>query len=636
MGIYNALFTGSSGLSAFGEAVRVIGDNIANVNSLGFKAQNVVFSDVLSQTVGVTRSNIANQVGNGVRIGQITRDNSQGSIQNTSNPTDMAINGRGLFALRNTASNETFYSRAGAFFLDKDSNLIDGQGFVVQGWATNTAGAAVGNVTDITFGNLAAQAQATTVINPGVTLDSNALPFAAGNAFDPNNAGTYHYKSEVNVFDSLGQTHAVTLYFTKTAANSWQWQAGVDGADVVGGIPGEPVIIGNAASNFNVTNADPAAVTTAGGVAATVGAVTDNATQVATVAGASAFSAPSTATFTVTSTDGAGGYTVTNDVAVYNPATGAVLLAAGTVSTGAAFTAATGLTVTIGTNAAAAGETSTFSTATLGSTTTASPPATGAAGVGAFPNGTQISAATTFSSNVYINGTLVSAGTSVGAALGGSVTVQNSEIPAGTTLTAGNMITNPAANQLVFGTNGELVTEVGPGIIFPWNSAAASTIGFDFGQATTTDQQGVTGVGLNGTVQLAGSFATRQMTRDGFTSGFLDKLETDSTGRIFGVFTNGQRRSLYQVALANFPNSSTLTSVGNNLKQETISSGTPVLEKPGNGGMGSITPYGLEQSNVDLAGEFVKLIVVQRGYEANSKTIMTTDQMLSSLMQIKR
>ncbi|MES0372107.1 MAG: flagellar hook-basal body complex protein, partial [Mariprofundaceae bacterium] len=138
MGIYNALFTGSSGLSAFGEAVRVIGDNIANVNSLGFKSQSVVFSDVLSQTVGVTRSNIANQVGNGVRIGQITKNNAQGSIENTTSPTDMAINGRGMFALRNTASNETFYTRAGAFFLDKDSNLIDGQGFVVQGWATDT------------------------------------------------------------------------------------------------------------------------------------------------------------------------------------------------------------------------------------------------------------------------------------------------------------------------------------------------------------------------------------------------------------------------------------------------------------------------------------------------------------------
>ena len=513
MGIYNALFTGSSGLSAFGEAVRVIGDNIANVNSLGFKSQNVVFSDVLSQTVGVTRSNIANQVGNGVRIGQITRDNQQGSIQNTTNPTDMAINGNGMFALRDPASGALSYTRAGAFFLDKDFNLIDGQGFVVQGWATDTTGSAIGNVTDISFANLAAQAQATTSVLSGVSLDSNATLLPTGTAFDPDNPATYHYKTQVNAYDSLGQNHAVSLYFTKTAANTWSWQAGVDGADLVGGTAGKQVIVGSSTSNYNVTNAAlPAAL----------------------------------------------------------------------------------------------------------------------------PIGTQISASTTFDAPVTLNGIAVAAGQTVGAATGGSITLTAAATTTGINITAGNALTTPNANKLTFGTKGELLTEVGAGIVFPWSSASPGTISFDFGNAKTSDQQGVTGTGLNGTVQMAGSFATRQMTRDGFASGFLDKLETDSTGRIFGVFTNGQRRSIYQVALANFPNPSVLSHIGNNLQKETIASGSPVMEKPGNGGMGSITPFGLEQSNVDLAGEFVKLIVVQRGYEANSKTIMTTDQMLSSLMQIKR
>ena len=389
MGIYNALYTGASGLSAFGEAVRVVGDNTANVNSLGFKAQNVVFSDVLSQTVNVTRSNIANQVGNGVRIGAITRDNSQGSIENTTNATDMAINGNGMFALRDPASGSVYYTRAGAFFLDKDSNLIDGQGFVVQGWATNTAGQATGNVTDITFANLAAQAQATTTISPGVTLDSNATVFPTGTAFDPNNAGTYHYKAQVNVFDSLGQQHAVSLFFTKTAANTWNWHAAVDGAELTGGVAGEQVVVGDPTTNFNRTNA--------------------------------------------------------------------------------------ALPATI-------------------------------------PIGTQISADTTFDTDITINGTLITAGTTVGSALGGSVTVNgaaaaNDGIPptsAGISVTAGNVLTNPTANQLVFGTDGELVTEIGAGISFAWKSAAPTTIGFNFGNATGTDQQGVTGTGLDGTVQLGG------------------------------------------------------------------------------------------------------------------------------------
>jgi len=79
-----------------------------------------------------------------------------------------------------------------------------------------------------------------------------------------------------------------------------------------------------------------------------------------------------------------------------------------------------------------------------------------------------------------------------------------------------------------------------------------------------------------------------------------------------------------------------LSKLGNNMMGATIASGTPVLEKPSNGGMGSIAPFALEQSNVDLGNEFVKLIIIQRGYEANSKTILTTDQMLSSLMTLKR
>jgi len=465
MGIYNALFTGASGLSSFGEAVRVIGDNIANVNSLGFKSQNVVFSDVLSQTVGVTRSNIANQVGNGVRIGAITRDSQQGSIQSTTNPTDMAINGNGLFALRDPATSQLSFTRAGAFILDKDSNLIDGQGNVVQGWKTDpVTSAATGKVSDIAFANLAAQAKATSKITAGLSLDSNAAPLASGTTFNAADPASYHYKAEVNTFDSLGETHAVSLHLTKMGLNAagnsvWDWHASVDGGDITGGTAGTPLEIG--------------------------------------------------------------------------------------------------------------------------------------VGIG-------------------------------------------QTLPTKSTVNAAGVVTAVGTQSIIFGASGELLTEISPSLTFKWANATPGVIAMDFGNAVTTDAQGVTGTGLEGTVQMAGSFATRQMIRDGFTAGFLDKLETDSSGKIFGVFTNGQRRALYQVALAKFPNADVLNHVGNNLLQETIASGTPVLEKPGNGGMGTITPFGLEQSNVDLANEFVKLIVVQRGYEANSKTILTTDQMLQSLMQIKR
>ncbi|MDQ6957893.1 MAG: flagellar hook protein FlgE [Mariprofundaceae bacterium] len=478
MGVFNALFAGASGLTAFGEAVRVVGDNIANVNSLGFKSQNVNFSDVLAQTVNVTRSNIANQVGNGVRIGAITRDQQQGSVKNTTNPTDMAINGNGLFAMRDPGSNQVSYTRAGAFILDKNFNLIDGQGNIVQGFKVDsTSGKATGNVTDITFGNLAANAKATTIITAGVTLDSNA-PIIIGSVssqkgnFDPSTLATFNFKSDVNVFDPLGGQHTVSIYYVKTASNAWNWYAGVDGTNITAGT----------ADTFGVT-------TNAIGAAGTAG-------------------------------------------------------------------------------------TKTF----LGTMGTLSYTPTGALNVE----------------------------TVVATAAGGTA------------------IAPKATN-------------------FTWDGGANNIIGFDFGNAVLADSQGpqtvgvgATGTGLNGTVQVAGSFATRQMTRDGFAAGFLDKLETDSAGKIFGVFTNGQRRALFQVALANFPNDAVLNHIGNNLLEETIASGSPVLGLPASGGLGTITPFGLEQSNVDLANEFVKLIVIQRAYEANSKTILTTDQMLQSLMQIKR
>ena len=575
MGIYNALYIGASGLSSFGEAVRVVGDNISNVNSLGFKSQNVNFSDVLSQTVGVSRSNIANQVGNGVRIGSITRDAAQGSLQNTTSPTDMAINGNGLFAMRDPATNQLSYTRAGAFILDKNFNLIDAQGNVVQGFPVDqVSNVATGNVGDITFANLAAQAQATSAITAAVTLDSNATPLAVGTVFDATNPGTYHYKTEVNVFDSLGQTHATSMQFTKVGQDSagnivWDWHASVDGGELAGGTPGVATPIGGGSGAAStITPAVPA--------------VADN-TSGAFTAGAS------------------------GDV-----------------------TAA----VTSNFQATAVGATYSFATNTAGVlTVTSSSP--GVTGRGTFvANGTQ--------PITLSDGTIVTV--TYGAANAGGAAGSQAASTGGTAAVPA-VVAAVGPQSIVFGPNGELIKENSPPLTFNWNGAAPSTVALDFGNAAgqgalypvlAADAQGITGTGLEATVQVAGSFATRQMTRDGFASGFLDKLETDSSGKIFGVFTNGQRRGLYQVALANFPNDAVLNHIGNNLLQESIASGTPVLGLPGAGGMGTISPFALEQSNVDLAAEFVKLIIIQRGYEANSKTILTTDQMLSSLMQVKR
>ncbi len=260
MGVFSALTIGASGLTAFGEAERVVGDKIANVNTLGFKSQSVSFGDVLGQTVNVSRSNIANQVGNGVRIGAITRNQAQGSVEGTTNATDMAINGNGLFTLKDPATGDSQYTRAGSFFLDKSSNLINGQGLLLQGYKLDSNGIKIGSPVDVALGGTSAAAAATKTVTAGVSLDAGATSIIPTKTmFDPNKPASYTFKSDSNVFDSLGNKHTVSLYFTKVGADAstpvqgiWSWHAAVDGGQVTGGTKGTSIEV--SPTVYNVAN----------------------------------------------------------------------------------------------------------------------------------------------------------------------------------------------------------------------------------------------------------------------------------------------------------------------------------------------------------------------------------------------
>ena len=138
------------------------------------------------------------------------------------------------------------------------------------------------------------------------------------------------------------------------------------------------------------------------------------------------------------------------------------------------------------------------------------------------------------------------------------------------------------------------------------------------------------------TTQYANSSTTIFQDQDGFASGFLQSVTTDVEGIITGHYSNGQVLEKAQVALANFINLQGLSKQGGNIFKETTESGAPVTGPPGANGLGSIAPNALEQSNVDLGTEFVKLITVQRGFQANSKIITTVDEMLNELINIKR
>ena len=182
---------------------------------------------------------------------------------------------------------------------------------------------------------------------------------------------------------------------------------------------------------------------------------------------------------------------------------------------------------------------------------------------------------------------------------------------------------------LIFNNNGALVS-----------GGAATPVSFDFSQgaqpAQSIDLVFGSGSGGGTTTQYPIASTTNFQTQDGYPPGVLQNVTVSPEGVISGHYSNGQILNLYQLTLANFNNPNGLRREGSNLYSETIESGVAYTNAPGEGGLGKINPNSLEQSNVDLATEFVKMIVAQRGFQANSRVITTTDEILAELMNLKR
>jgi flagellar hook protein FlgE len=138
------------------------------------------------------------------------------------------------------------------------------------------------------------------------------------------------------------------------------------------------------------------------------------------------------------------------------------------------------------------------------------------------------------------------------------------------------------------------------------------------------------------TTQYSRSSTTTFQNGDGYGAGDLQGVDVASDGIITGIYSNGQIIPLYRVGLAKFFNNQGLKNVGGNLFMETRESGEAITNRPGENGLGTISPNSLEMSNVDISEEFVKMITTQRGFQANSKTITTVDDMMSTVIQMKR
>ncbi|MEZ5316920.1 MAG: flagellar hook protein FlgE [Vicinamibacterales bacterium] len=415
----NSFSAALSGLTVNQQKLTVIGNNLSNINTVGFKASTVEFADLVSQSVGGPSDNPM-QIGLGAVTGQISPNFTQGGIESTGVATNVAIQGQGLFLVGDSTSRA--YTRAGNFSFDANGVLITADGQPVQGYTQ----------TDPVTGLIDTTTQPTDiVIPPGVLRTPTATTvFGTRTNLDASAAVGATFSASAEIFDALGDSHIVTINYTKTAANAWSYSMTVPGEDVSGGTPGTPTVIN--------------------------------------------------------------------------------------------------------------------------------------------------------SGNVTFSG------------LG--------------------VLTAPAAD----------VTVTSP----TWANGAAAT-NFDWDLLDANGVPTLTG--------YASPSATASVTQNGAsTASAVRQITINGSGQILASYGVGQTVTIAQLAMATFNNPQGLVKLGNNLYSQSEASGTPSVGTAGTGGRGDVVGGALEQSNVDIATEFTQMILAQRGYQANSRSITVADELLVETLNIKR
>ena len=250
MSIWNNLYIGVSGLNAHGEAISVVGDNIANVSTVGFKASRAGFADMLGGVVGSTR------IGAGVTMEGAQVGFGQGSLQRTGGVLDLAVSGRGFFVARGNHDGipGTYYTRDGRFSLDSDGFVVNQEGLRLQGYQIDPTGTQNQQTGDLQLGATQSQPLATSNVAMTINLDSSAVtPTLPFDPVDP--SGTSNFATSTTVYDSLGNSHRVDMFFRSNGAGAWEWHAMVDGGELSGGTPGLETEIANGTLSFTTNGA---------------------------------------------------------------------------------------------------------------------------------------------------------------------------------------------------------------------------------------------------------------------------------------------------------------------------------------------------------------------------------------------
>ena len=222
-----------SGLNAASSDLSVTANNIANVNTTGFKESRALFSEVFA--VG-TQSVSSSASGSGVRLSTISQQFTQGNIDFTDNALDLAIGGEGFFVLSDNGAR--LYSRAGAFGVDNQGFVVNPQGHRLQAYPFAGNGLFnTGTPQDLQLVTGANPPAASTRADFGLNLPANSPP-PANPVFDPADPSSFNHTTSVTIYDSLGAAHTATVYFIKDAVvNTWNTQVQIDGTAVGGAVP---------------------------------------------------------------------------------------------------------------------------------------------------------------------------------------------------------------------------------------------------------------------------------------------------------------------------------------------------------------------------------------------------------------
>ncbi len=233
----SSFYSGLSGLSAHVVGMDVLGNNIANINTVGFKASSPIFQDILSQSIGQDMEG-GTQIGLGVCLGGITPSFSQGVFQSTDVTTHLAIQGNGFFVLGDDSGNR-FYTRAGNFIFDKEYDLVNPNGLNVLGWSEMLESGAIdtsGKTTNINLPiGMTMEPQATTLFKTNINLNTEA---AVDNPATTSVDEAEVFSTSLTTYDSLGAAHTITLEFTPVDENGdsildrWDWTAYVARSEV--------------------------------------------------------------------------------------------------------------------------------------------------------------------------------------------------------------------------------------------------------------------------------------------------------------------------------------------------------------------------------------------------------------------